>query len=73
MNEEKKYQPLTKKIKVDGKEKIVCSFSSTPGCCIHKDGSCESCRIFQVILEQLHAFEQIYLEVDNEQAIEPTM
>lgn len=62
---ETNYQPLTKKIKIGNEEKIVCTLFGTQRCCIHNDNSCKDCKIFQLILEQLYAFEQIYLESED--------
>lgn len=62
MKDKFEYKPMTKKTLVDGKEKIICTLVDIEKCPIHN--GCYSVRqeIFDVILEQLFTFEQIYME-----------
>lgn len=55
-----KYQPLTKQIIDNGHLKTVCTFKGTEKCCIH-NGGCQNCPIFNAIIEQLNAFERVYM------------
>lgn len=64
------YKPLTKKVKdqATGQLKIVCTLDGMEMCQIH-NGKCEECKSFQIILNQLNAFEEIYLSSDEENCI----
>lgn len=59
------YKPLTKIIKTDdGVEKVACRFYGTEQCrSIHTNG-CVGCPVMAAILNQLHIFEEIYMERD---------
>ncbi len=80
MNEERQYQPLTKKIIVEGKEKVVCSFvdiendkEKTNQCPIHSDVVCVNRLLWNAILKQLNTFEEIYLQPDEQDTKETTL
>lgn len=60
--QENKYIPLTSKKIVKGKEKVVCLNYGTEKCQIHKDYYKVDKRLFEAILEQLNAFEEVYTE-----------
>lgn len=73
MNEETRYQPLTKKVIVEGKEKIVCSFTDIDNlqklisqCPIHTDTVCIKTSVWNAILKQLHTFEEVYMQSDEQ-------
>lgn len=57
------YQKLTKIIKDEkGREVVTCRFFGTDECrIIHKNG-CDTCPMMSVFLNQLNAFETIYLK-----------
>jgi hypothetical protein len=58
------YKALTKVIKdKNGNERIACSFYGTGACQTeHATYGCGSCPVLGAILNQLHTFEEIYLE-----------
>ena len=58
-----KYQPLTKKVNINGQNTVVCSLFGTEKCQIHNSNVCIDAKYFQAILEQLNAFEEIYMDV----------
>ncbi len=62
------YQPLTTtKQNADGSQEAVCRFHGTEQCrAIHTPLGCTTCPVFKAILAQLNAFEQIYLEAEDE-------
>lgn len=62
------YIPLTKIIKQDDKEFVVCKFYGTQECrSIHTpNAGCACCPMMAAILNQLHAFETCYMESEGE-------
>ena len=62
-----KYEPLTKIIADDsGKEFVTCKFYGTTQCrCLHT-GGCIICPMLAAILNQLHAFEENYINLSKE-------
>lgn len=61
------YEPLTKKITDSkGKHMVVCRLYGTEECRIHTPHGCNSCPVFEAILSQLNAFEEIYMEGDKD-------
>lgn len=73
MNEERQYQPLTKKVIVEGKETVVCSFTDIETakmimnqCPIHKDMVCVDRSVWSAILKQLNTFEEVYLQPEEQ-------
>lgn len=62
------YTPLTKKIIDDsGKEIVVCQYYGTKECRnIHTLNGCnQTCPMIRVMMNQLHAFEEVYLNIDG--------
>lgn len=61
------YRPLTKIITTDdGKEMVACQLYGTDKCrSIHTPTGCCGCPMMAAILNQLHIFEEIYLEEEN--------
>ena len=57
------YERLTKTTNVDGCECVACIYYGTEMCRIHKGiPDCSHCDVFAAILNQLHAFENIIYE-----------
>lgn len=61
------YTQLTKKLTDENNNQmVVCSQHGTEKCHIHTPSGCTNCPVFQAILRQLNAFEEVYMEVVNE-------
>ncbi len=62
------YDPLTKIIiGQDGREYVTCSMYGTEKCrLIHTSQGCIDCPVMAAILNQLHIFEEIYMEGTND-------
>lgn len=57
------YQPLTKRITdTEGNETVVCRFYGTAECQKIHNSKCNNCPMLSIILKQLNAFEEVYLE-----------
>ena len=74
MNKEKtpkhSYQPLTKEIIVDGKVQVVTLFHDTDKCRVHKKNKYLVAKeVFQAVVEQLHVFEKIYMDTNEENTL----
>lgn len=70
------YTRLTKTAIIDGRECVTCIFYGTNMCHhIHNNVvDCGHCEVFAAILNQLHAFEDIVFDVqqeDADQRVEP--
>lgn len=60
------YEPLTKIVDIDGREVIACRSYGTDECRnIHTPKGCAACPAMAAILNQLYAFERIYINDDN--------
>ena len=60
------YKRLTKTATIDGRECITCAYYGTNECHIHNDvADCGHCRVFAAMLNQLHTFEDIIFEVQQ--------
>lgn len=59
-----KYEPLTKIIlDSNGREVVVCRYYGTATCRnIHKNTGCANCPMIAAILNQLNAFEEVYMD-----------
>lgn len=53
-----------------GRSIITCRFKDTKRCCIHNCSNCGNCDVFNKILEQLHAFENVWDELEKLGAIQ---
>lgn len=55
------YERLTKVVRQEGRECVVCANYGTEKCCLHNEETdgCVHCRYFGAILNQLCAFEDI--------------
>lgn len=64
------YQPLTKVVIIDGKECVTCAKYGTEECLIHKEkvSGCFKCRCLGAMVEQLHAFEEVFMELRDRKA-----
>ncbi len=58
------YKPLTKKIiDENGQQIVVCRYYGTDQCLkIHTTPQCTYCPMMTAIVEQLNAFEEVYLD-----------
>lgn len=57
------YTRLTKTISIEGRECVTCIYYGTEMCRIHKGiPDCNHCDVLAAILNQLHAFEEIFYE-----------
>ena len=70
-----KYTPLTKRIEKSddetGSRTVECAFADGGFCrSVHKN--CRECAVFDSILKMLNAFEEIYLEEDDDDTIRNT-
>lgn len=60
------YEPFTKVASdKQGEPMVCCRYDGTEMCRLHKASGCNTCPVFAAILKQLHAFEEIYLEDDD--------
>lgn len=63
------YTPLTKVVTVGEQEFITCSSYGTKMCRIHNPGEgaagCHVCPVFAAMLNQLHAFEEVMLDMSK--------
>jgi len=62
------YTKLTKVVKIDERECVACAFYGTEKCRIHKDSNtpdCCHCEVMGAILNQLRAFEEVFVESEN--------
>ena len=63
------YTKLTKIVTVNGAECIACAYYGTDRCRIHKEErtpDCCHCKVMGAILNQLHAFEEVFTEKEKE-------
>lgn len=62
------YNRLVKKIKSsdDGAEMLACAYFDTPQCRIHNIDSCNTCKVFAAIINQLYQFECAYCGGEKE-------
>ncbi len=61
------YTRLTKTTTAEGRECVSCIYYGTERCRIHKGISdCNHCEVFAAILNQLHAFEDIFCEASRD-------
>lgn len=66
------YTKLTKVANVNGVECITCAFYGTEKCLIHSDETtpnCAQCKVMCAILNQLHAFEEIICDEEQEKGL----